>query len=167
MERLAEHTGSARSAAEGGRASEREDHAPQGVYWLHLATFSVYNALITYTLPLRFRTGIWFALLFVVAMALHFVLTDRSLSEHYPQRFARTGRRVLVAALAWGWVAAALFAPSRTVLVTVFTAFLAGGILLNVFKEELPSPRRSSYKWFLIGLVVYAALLTAVTALGE
>jgi hypothetical protein len=36
-----------------------------------------------------------------------------------------------------------------------------------VFKEEIPSGRRSSFAWFLVGLVRYAVLLAAVTALSE
>lgn len=37
--------------------------------------------------------------------------------------------------------------------------------MLNVFKEEIPSVRKSSLPWFLTGLAAYAALLTGVTAL--
>lgn len=140
---------------------------PAGVYWLHLGSFMVYNALITYTMPLRLRTGILFAVLFTVAMGLHFVLTDRGLQEHYPQRFGRHGRVALAAALLVGWAAAAVFAPGSALLVALLTALLAGSILLNVFKEELPSGRRSSFAWFMIGLVVYAVLLAAVTAISE
>ena len=47
----------------------------------------IYNALITYTMPLRLRTGVLFAVLFSVAMGLHFVLTDRSLEERDGNRF--------------------------------------------------------------------------------
>ena len=163
LERLAVRTGSPR-----GELEPDADDPPAGVYWLHLSTFAVYNALITYTMPLRFRTGVTFALLFAVAMGLHFVLTDRSLSEHYPRRFRRTGRFLLSGALLVGWGAAALFAPTSTIVVVLLTALLGGGILLNVFKEELPNlGRRSSFAWFLGGLVLYAALLTAVTAVAE
>lgn len=70
-----------------------------GVFAVHLGTFAAYNAVITYALPTRFRTGAGGAVLFVVAMAVHFVLSDRGLAEHYGPRFARTGRVVLVAAL--------------------------------------------------------------------
>ncbi len=117
---------------------------PGGVYWLHLGSFVIYNALITYTMALRLRTGIAFAVLFTVAMGLHFVLTDRSLEEHYPKRFAGTGRLILAAALIAGWALAAVFAPTSPVLVAVLTALLGGSILLNVFKQELPSTGRSS-----------------------
>jgi hypothetical protein len=141
--------------------------APAGVYRLHLGSFVVYNALITYTMALRLRTGVAFAVLFTIAMGLHFVLTDRSLEEHYPRRFAGTGRLVLAAALLVGWALAAVFAPTSPVLVAVLTALLGGSILLNVFKEELPSTGRSSYGWFMVGLTVYAGLLTLITAVSE
>ncbi|SEP88273.1 hypothetical protein [Streptomyces radiopugnans] len=137
------------------------------VYRLHLGSFLVYNALITYTMALRLRTGVVFALLFTVAMGLHFVLTDRSLEEHYHGRFRRGGRYALAAALLLGWGLSAVLAPTSTLLVSVLTAALAGSILLNVFKEEIPSGRRSSFPWFLAGLVLYAGLLAAVTAVSE
>ena len=51
--------------------------------------------------------------------------------------------------------------------VALLTALLGGSVLLNVFKEERPSTGRSSYGWFLTGLVLYAGLPTVVTVLGE
>jgi len=149
-----------------GGAAEATERGP-ALFRLHLASFVVYNGLITYTMPLRLRTGVAFALLFTVAMGLHFVLTDRSLEEHYPVRFKRYGRLVLGAALVVGWALAALFSPSSTVVVALLTAFLGGSILLNVFKEELPSERASSFLWFCVGLVVYSALLAVVTGISE
>ncbi len=153
---------SRRSAATGAAAQE-----PAGVYWIHLGSFMVYNGLITYTMALRISTGLAFALLFTVAMGLHFVLTDRSLEEHYPRRFPRSGRILLAVALLVGWGLSALFAPTSTIVVALLTALLGGSVLLNVFKEELPSAGHSSYPWFIAGLALYAGLLTAVTALGE
>ncbi|MCD1144201.1 ZIP family metal transporter [Kocuria sp. LUK] len=138
-----------------------------GVYWLHLGSFMVYNVLITYTMVLRVRTGLLFAVLFTVAMGLHFVLTDRGLAEHYPRRFATSGRALLAAALVAGWVLASVLAPTSTVLVAVLTALLGGSVLLNVFKEEVPTNRSSSFAWFSIGLVLYSALLAVITGVGE
>ena len=149
------------------RARSRASGEPAGVYWLHLGSFAVYNALITYGMALRVRTGLAFAVLFALAMGLHFVLTDRGLEEHYPRLFARNGRVVLTGALLLGWGLSALAAPTSTLVVALLTALLGGSILLNVFKEEVPSDRQSSFSWFLAGLVLYAALLTGVTALGE
>jgi hypothetical protein len=150
-------------AARRGRASGSE---PVAVYRMHLGSFALYNSLITYGMALRVRTGLVFALLFVLAMGLHFVLTDRGLEEHYPRRFAVSGRVVLAGALLFGWALSVVAAPTSTLVVALLTALLSGSILLNVFKEELPSDRRSSFGWFLTGLVLYAALLSLVTALA-
>ena len=141
--------------------------APGRVFALHLGAFALYNALIVYTMPLRLRTGVGFAVLFAVAMGLHFVLTDRGLAENYPRRFRAWGRYVLAGALLLGWAAVAVAAPASTTLVSLLVAFLGGSVLLNVFKEELPSTGRSSFGWFLAGLALYAGLLTVVTALGD
>ena len=136
---------------------------PRAVFALHLGSFAVYNALITYTLPLRLRTGIVFALLFSLAMGLHFVLTDRGLERRHPRRFRASGVLVLGGALLAGWVLAVVLAPTNVLVVSLMTAFLGGSILLNVFKEEIPSERESRFGWFVVGLVGYGVLLAAET----
>lgn len=50
---------------------------------------------------------------------------------------------------------------------SLLTALPGGSILLNVFKEEVPSGRSSSFGWFVTGTAVYSVLLALVTALGE
>jgi hypothetical protein len=175
LERLADRsrspvplpTGGVAAPAGGVAVDQQQPRTPSGVYRLHLGSFLVYNALITYTMVLRLRTGLAFALLFTVAMGLHFVLTDRGLEERYPDRFGAGGRAALSGALLVGWLLSAVFAPSSTLLVALLTALLAGSILLNVFKEEIPSDRRSSFGWFVVGLGLYAALLAVVTAVSE
>ena len=82
-------------------------------------------------------------------------------------RFRRRGRFLLAGALLLGWVQAAAAAPAQTLVVNLLTALLGGSVLLNVFKEVLPSGRRSSFLWFLVGAVLYAVLLGGVTALEE
>lgn len=166
LQRLARRQGVPAAGPTGAGPARDVRDAPAGVYWLHLGAFVVYNALITYTMALRLRTGLAFALLFAVAMGLHFVLTDRSLEEHYPRRFRRSGRLLLAGGLLVGWLLDSVFAPTDTLVVAVLTALLGGSILLNVFTEELPSTGRSSYPWFLTGLTLYAGLLALVTALG-
>jgi hypothetical protein len=174
LERLAERAQNP-APDTGGEGSEgRSDTVPEqgtggkAVFRLHLGSFMVYNAIIAYTLPLDWRTSIWFAILFTVAMGMHFVLTDRGLEEHYGERFDRWPPRLLLAAaLLVGWGLAALFAPTSSVFVSLLTAFLSGSILLNVFKEEIPSTRTSHFGWFVAGLASYALLLGVVTATAQ
>ncbi len=167
LERLATAGGSRDRASTSAPAGPAQPREPAGVYWVHLGSFLVYNGLITYTMALRVRTGLLFAVLFTVAMGLHFILTDRGLAEHYPQRFRATGRLLLAGALLAGWALSAVAAPTSTLLVAVLTAALGGSVLLNVFKEEVPSNRSSSFGWFTIGLVLYSVLLAVITGIEE
>lgn len=41
----------------------------------------------------------------------------------------------------------------------MLTAFLAGGVVLNVLKEELPEERESSFGAFAVGATLYAAIV--------
>lgn len=143
------------------------DVAPNAVFAIHLGVFAGINAIATYTMPLRFRTGADFAVLFTIAIGLHYLLVDRGMVLHYPRRFPRYGRQILAGALAGGWLLAAVVPPSRTAVVSILVAALAGFILVNVFMEELPSERAGHYGWFVIGVVAYAALLAAATAAGD
>lgn len=144
------------------------DEPPPQVFAVHLGAFALYNAVIGYSLPLNWRSSAAFAVLFTLAIGLHFVLSDRGLEEHYGERFDRWPPRLLLAgALLAGWAAAALFAPTSGTVVSLLIAFLAGSVLLNVFKEELPSGGRSHFGWFVGGLVLYAVLLVLVTAAAE
>lgn len=43
--------------------------------------------------------------------------------------------------------------------ISLLIAFLIGGIILNVMKEELPEERESSFMAFLAGLVAYSLVL--------
>jgi hypothetical protein len=143
-------------------AEQRRDEG--GVFATHLGAFAVYNALITYALPTRFRTDAGAAILFVVAMGIHFLLTDRGLAEHYGERFRRIGRPVLVAALAAGYLLALAFAPTSALVVSTMLALLAGFVLYNVFSDELPSSDRLRFPLFLGSAVLYAGVLVAITA---
>ena len=96
-------------------------------------------------------------------MATHLVATDQVLSEHFPASLTARLRLLLAAGALGGWAAAVLLGPTSTVLVNLLTAFLGGAILLNVFNDELPPERASSFTWFTVGLAVYAGLLTAAT----
>ncbi|RJX30560.1 MAG: hypothetical protein C4525_12590 [Desulfarculus sp.] len=141
------------------RAAGREPRAALRVYYLHLGMYGLYNFLITYTMPLRVQTGVFYAAIFSAAMALHFILSDRGLNRHFRAHFDLGGRLTLVGALLAGWVVTALTEPINVLLVSLMIAFLAGSILYNVFKEELPSGRSSSYPWFCLGLGLTAGLL--------
>jgi len=141
------------------KAAVKSPEAEGKVYALHLGMYCLYNFLITYTMPLRVQTGLVYALIFTVAMALHFILSDRNFNRHFPKRFSLGGRLILLGSLAAGWVVTALTDPIDVMAVSLMIAFLSGSILYNVFKEELPGERNSSYACFTLGLGIVTALL--------
>ncbi len=138
-------------------------HDHRAVYRLHLMMFFLYNVLITYTMSLRALTGITYTLLFTFAMALHFVLMDRKFSRFFPVNFNHLGRLSLMGALFLGWLLSVVFDPVRVLFVAFMMAFLAGSILLNVFREELPNSSLASFRWFVFGAGLIAFILLLQT----
>lgn len=59
---------------------------------------------------------------------------------------------MLAFAVVGGWIVGKLVNVDSTVVAYLF-AFLAGGVILNVMKEELPEERESNFWAFLVGLV--------------
>lgn len=132
-----------------------------GAFWISMASYSLYNSVIAYLLHERADEGTRSLALFVVAIGLHFVVNDFSLREHHKDRYRRVGRWLLVAAIVVGAGVGAVTALHEVVLVTA-VAFIGGGVILNVFKEELPREAESRLSSFLLGAVCYTVLLLAL-----
>lgn len=113
-----------------------------GVFRLRIISFGAYNLLIGYLLLHRIRPGPVGLAIYTVAMALRFLVTDYGLRKDHRRDYDRFGRWVLSAALIGG-LAAGYLASLPELWIAVLTAFLAGGMILNVLKEELPEERRS------------------------
>lgn len=143
------------------REAGKEDVTSGGVFWLHISSFAVYNVLIGYLILHRIATGLQALVLFSVAMLLHFVVNDYGLREHHKGLYRRIGRWVLAAAVFLGWLVG-VFTEVPEVAIAVLIAFIAGGVIMNVLKEELPERRESRFWAFLLGAVLYAALLLAL-----
>ena len=94
-------------------------------------------------------------------MAAHFMVNDFGLREHHRRRYHHLGRWILAAAVLIGWAVGALAQIDRAVLGLLF-ALLAGGVILNVIKEELPEERQSRWWAFALGAAAYAILLLLI-----
>lgn len=134
------------------------DAAEVGVFWLHTASFALYNALIGYLLLHREESGLPSLLLYAFAMAVHFAVNDHGLREDHKEMYDRLGRWVLAAAVLVGWVVG-LFGDVSAAALAVLFAFLAGGVVLNVLKEELPEERQSRFWAFALGAGAYTVVL--------
>jgi hypothetical protein len=148
--------GDAQSGRDSGTPSESA--TSPAVFWIHMTSFGVYNALVGYLLLHRETPGLASLGFFAVAMALHFVVTDFGLTEDHKARYQHVGRWVLAAAVLGGFAAGAAIEVPKAAL-AVLVAFLAGGVILNVLKEEVPNERQSRFWAFGLGLAGYTLLL--------
>lgn len=143
----------------GPRREEVEAEGPgPSAFVIRIGSFSVYNALIGYLLLHREKQTELSLLFFAVAMALHFFVNDFGLQQDDRAAYVRRGRWVLAGSVLVGWAVGTVLAVPET-WVAILTAFLAGGVILNVLKEEVPRNHQSRLWPFLFGMVFYSALL--------
>jgi hypothetical protein len=153
LERLAKSS-AGRSDTTGERTT------PIRVFWLHFGSYAVYNGLIGYLLVHREETDLRGLVIYAVALWLHVVVNDHGLKVSHGTIYHEVGRWALAAAPVLGWLLGVASQVPPLVVSTLF-AFLAGGIVLNVLKEELPEDRQSRFWAFAGGAALYAALLLA------
>lgn len=140
------------------RRHESSDESAAGPFWLSMGSFAVYNAIIGYLVVHREDDSTRSLIFFTLALALHFVVNDHALRERHRSAYHDLGRWLIVAALGVGWAAGELTEISEAAL-GLLVAFLAGGVILNVMKEELPEERRSSFTAFAAAAAGYTIVL--------
>ena len=146
-------------------ANEGRDRPERGVFWLHIAASALLMIVIAYLLNHREDASMGGLILYFAAMMLHFVTADFGTRADHPELYDNKGRWVLAAATMFGWVLGlALDLPEMAI--GCLFAFVAGGIVLLVLKEELPEERKSFFWPFLAGALLYAALVLGETHLA-
>jgi hypothetical protein len=145
------------------RSSERpgQVRTEEPIFWIHIGSFALYNLLFGYLLLHREEQDALNLILFVVAIGLHFLVNDYGLNEHHEESYAHVGRWVLAASILLGWLVGYLV-ELPALYTFLLLALLAGGIILNVLKEELPDERQSRFWSFAIGVTIYSIILLAV-----
>lgn len=152
---------SAHASRREAHSSSEQDATSKDVFWIHTASYGVYNALIGYLVLHRLEQGVESMVIFAAAMFLHFIVNDYGLREHHKGKYMAVGRWLLAGAIIVGWgVGLSVSVPPSAI--AVILAFLAGGVMLNVLKEELPGERASHLWAFVLGAAVYSSILLAI-----
>ncbi|WP_338022136.1 hypothetical protein [Bacillus coahuilensis] len=130
------------------KTSKRKNTRPSskptaGIFWLHIWSFFLYNALIGSLLVQEEYEGLHELFFNFLALAVHFISNDHGLREHHRQVYDRFGRFILASGIVLGWIVGHVLEVNEMFLSFLF-AFLAGGIILNVLKEELPEDREAT-----------------------
>jgi hypothetical protein len=153
-----EHVARKYSTSEGDEHSaERSMHVG---LWLHAIAFSLYSVVIGYLLSQQTQVAVTELAAFAVAFGLHFFVNDQSLQRHHGSLHKSRVRWMLAGSVVLGWLVGA-FLPIPDAHVTFVYAFLAGGMILNILKEELPEERRGHVGAFVMGAVAYGAIALA------
>ena len=100
-----------------------------------------------------------YGVLFTVAISAHVLLMDSYAADHHPHRFRRRNRWIRSAALVLGLLHAYVIHPVDALTLATATAFLGGGLLMAVFRDELPYLQQARLPWLLAGCVGMGALL--------
>lgn len=128
-----------------------------------IAGFSLFNFFIGASLSDVNNPDIQPLLLFSIAIGLHYFIHDHNLREVNEVLYDRVGRWILVLALILGWMIGFFFTIPVTI-IDLVVAFVAGGVLLNVMRYELPKREPGTYKFFLLGSVLYTCILLQLKA---
>jgi hypothetical protein len=143
------------------RDSRRETVAAgtaDALYWLQLAGYAAYSALIGYLLVDRVERGTVALATYTFAMAVHFLIVDHSLTEEHGGAYGWRGRWLLAASAFAGWCVA-VFVPLSEVAVARLFAVLAGGVVITSLRTELPDDRIGRFWPFCLSAVVFAVVL--------
>lgn len=143
------------------RAADGRDATTLRTFWVSIGSYAAYNALVGYLLLERAHAGPRELGLFTLAAGVHFVVNDSGLADHHDDAYENVGRWIVGAAPLAGWAVATQVDVSAAGVAVLF-AFLAGGIVANVLKEELPQERESRFWPFAAAAAAYAAILVAI-----
>jgi uncharacterized membrane protein YvlD (DUF360 family) len=142
---------------------DSEDKASSRVFWASTLSFALFNALLGYGLGRRSEVSLTELGLFTVVIGVHFLVNDAALRRHHKDDYDRVGRWILAGAIVLGWIVSRwLSLPALTV--GVMFGFVAGGIVFNVLKEEVPGEQEhgKAFWAFVAGAVLYAVLLLLI-----
>lgn len=130
-------------------------------YWLSLGSYALFNFFIGYAIAYKDDPSIQPLALFTFAMALHYFTNDYTLTKDHAMAYEAYGKWVLITSLILGWAFGNWFIISDAAIALV-NAFIAGGVIMNVTRHELPTDNPNSTETFLLGAFFYTCLLLAI-----
>ncbi len=127
--------------------------------------YAAYSVLIGYLIAKRETFGLFSIGLIAVGMGMLFLVSDHGLYKKWPVAYQRWIRWVLIVSLLGGWAVGVWFEASANV-VALWYALLAGMMLITTLGEKLSLEKRGSFRFFVLGVVVFTTLLLILEGLG-
>lgn len=129
-----------------------------GIFWAHIGSYFLYNFIVGLLLSHHLFESSITALLYLVAIGIHFLTNDWVLRHHFESLYDRYGLNLLVISVLLGWGIGLILTIPHTY-IGLLEAFVAGGLVLNALKDELPACRGNGLTSFMTGLILYSGLL--------
>jgi hypothetical protein len=142
----------------GAPCNAQGESAARLTYRLQLGGFAVYGGLIGYLMVHQRSLP---TLLYLIAMALHFLTVGRSLEREYGPIYDRSGRWLLAAAILAGGSAGIFTSMSEEMLATLL-GLNSGGVIINSMIMELPAEKEGRFWPFCLGAIAYSVLLLLI-----
>ena len=118
----------------------------------------VYSWLIIYALPEAITSEGIHAITMIIAISLHILHDDVELATRFERHYSHFGRYLLASAPIVGWVCDLFMFEKDLRFSKILMALLAGSILYTTFSGEFREHRKSRFKWFLFGVLIYIVL---------
>jgi hypothetical protein len=127
-------------------------------FWLSFASYSLFNFLVGYAVVDKENPEVRPLILFTIAIALHYFTNDFALTQEHKKEYQRMGKWLLIGSLFLGWIVGFTYTLSPTAIALV-SAFIGGGVIMNVTRHELPSDNPNSLNAFLFCAAMYTIIL--------
>jgi hypothetical protein len=132
-------------------------------FWLSICSYALFNFLMGYAVVDKNNPEVQPLVLFTIAMGLHYFTNDYSLRTEHKRAYEQFGCTILIIALFLGWSAGVWITLPQTA-VAIASAFIAGGVIMNVTRHELPKQHPNSLISFLFAAALYTVLLLMIGA---
>jgi hypothetical protein len=132
-----------------------------GRYYLSLTSYACFNFFVAYSVADPNNPDVRPLSLFKIAMGLHYFTNDYALNQSHEIVYDRYGKWILVYSLFLGWIVGLWYDLSEAA-VAVISAFIAGGVILNVTQHELPEENPNNLGAFLFAAAVYTLILLVI-----
>lgn len=130
----------------------------RGYYWLTLSSYALFNFLVGYAIVDINNPEVQPLFLFIFAMALHYFTNDYTLRERGEWEYKIIGRWVLIGSLFLGWFVGVIYVLPEAG-VALVSAFIGGGVIMNVTRHELPKNKPNSLGAFFVSVAIYTLIL--------
>lgn len=132
-------------------------------FWVSMTGYALFNFFVGASLADPLDASVRPIWLFTIAMGLHYFVHDHNLIEDHRDAYETRARWFLVVALISGWLTG-YFIKIPEMFIAIVVAFVAGGMIMNAMRYELPKKSQDSFRYFCLGALGYSLILIS---LGE